>query len=105
MIKLAVGLELSPDQLREIGRRVIDLERMINQREGLTRSDDTLPRRYFDEPMPLGSTKGHKIDRKQFTDLLDRYYLLRGWDDEGNLAPERNAEIQKITKMAQPSSD
>ena len=105
MIKLAVGLKVNTDQLREIGRRVIDLERMINQREGLTRSDDTLPRRYFDEPLPQASTKGHKIDREQFADLLTRYYLLRGWDNEGNLAPERKGKINEITKTARPSSD
>ena len=105
MIKGAVGLELAPGDLDEIGRRVIDLERLINQREGLTRTDDTLPRRYFDEPMPSGNTKGHKIDREQFEDLLDRYYELKGWDHEGKLAPERKAEIQEITKMAQPSPD
>ena len=99
MIKLAVGLELRPDELREIGRRVIDLERLINRREGLTRSDDTLPRRYFDDPMPNGLTKGHQIDRKQFADLLTRYYRLRGWDDEGQLTPQRIAEVKKITAI------
>jgi aldehyde:ferredoxin oxidoreductase len=98
MMKPAVGLELSPDQLREIGRRVIDLERMINQREGLSRADDTLPGRYFDDPMPSGHTKGHKIDRERFEDILDHYYQVKGWDNEGNLMPERNTEIQEIIK-------
>ncbi|MBT3255001.1 MAG: aldehyde ferredoxin oxidoreductase family protein [Deltaproteobacteria bacterium] len=98
MMKLAVGLELNPDQMREIGRRVIDLERMINQREGLSRMDDTLPGRYFDDPMPSGHTKGHKIDRERFEDLLDHYYQVKGWDNEGNLMPERKAEIQEIIK-------
>jgi aldehyde:ferredoxin oxidoreductase len=97
MIKYAVGLEQGPGELREIGRRVIDLERLINQSEGLTRADDTLPPRYFDEPMPLGSTKGHKVDREQFADLLTRYYRLRGWNDEGVLRPERIKEIDAIT--------
>jgi hypothetical protein len=102
MIKRAVGLKLRPDDLREIGRRVIDLERLINQREGLTRSDDTLPRRYFEDPMPAGMTKGHYIDREKFADLLTRYYRLRGWDDEGRLSSERTVEIQKITSIAHP---
>jgi aldehyde:ferredoxin oxidoreductase len=101
LIKFAVGLELGSDELRELGRRVIDLERMINQREGLTRKDDSLPRRYFEEPMPGGSrTKGHRIDRKQFADLLTRYYRLRDWDDEGRLTPRRIAEIQEIASSA-----
>ncbi|MBC8177598.1 MAG: aldehyde ferredoxin oxidoreductase family protein [Desulfobacteraceae bacterium] len=105
MIKEAVGLEVDPGDLDEIGRRVIDLERLINQREGLTRADDTLPRRYFEDPMPSGHTKGHKIDRKQFENLIDCYYELKGWDLEGNLTPERTAEIQEITKIARMSPD
>ncbi|MDH3884157.1 MAG: aldehyde ferredoxin oxidoreductase C-terminal domain-containing protein, partial [Desulfobacterales bacterium] len=102
LIKLAVGFEIRPEELREIGRRVIDLERLINQREGLTKLDDTLPRRFFDEPMQQGITAGHKIDRKKFADLLIRYYRLRGWDDEGRLSSERTTEIQKIISMAEP---
>jgi aldehyde:ferredoxin oxidoreductase len=103
LIKLAVGFEIRPEELRGIGRRVIDLERLINQREGLTRLDDTLPRRFFDEPMQQGTTTaGHHIDREKFADLLSRYYRLRGWDDEGRLSSERTAEIQKITSIAEP---
>ena len=101
LIKLSVGFEIRPDDLREIGRRVIDLERLINQREGLTRLDDTLPRRFFDEPMQQGITAGHQIDREKFADLLIRYYRLRGWDNEGNLSNERTTEIQKITSIIQ----
>ena len=98
MLKVAIGLNLSPEQLREIGSRVIDLERLINQREGITRTDDTLPRRYFEDSMPLGHTKGHRIERKRFAELLERYYRVRGWDNEGNLMPERKAELQDIIK-------
>jgi aldehyde:ferredoxin oxidoreductase len=103
LIKPAVGFEISTEELREIGRRVIDLERLINQREGLTKLDDTLPRRFFDEPMQKGTTTaGHYIDRQKFADLLIRYYRLRGWDDEGRLSGERTTEIQKITSIAEP---
>jgi len=102
LIERAVGFEIVPAELREIGRRVIDLERLINQREGLTKLDDTLPRRFFDEPMQQGTTAGHRIDREKFTELLIRYYRLRGWDEEGMLSGERTTQIQKITSIAQP---
>jgi aldehyde:ferredoxin oxidoreductase len=103
LINPAVGFEIRPDELREIGRRVIDLERLINQREGLTKLDDTLPRRFFDEPMQQGTTTaGHYIDRQKFANLLVRYYRLRGWDDEGRLSNDRVGEIQKITSIAEP---
>lgn len=98
----AVGLEISPAELVEVARRVVDLERIINMREGITRADDTLPRRYFDDPLPLGPSKGHHIDRAEFAALLTRYYRRRGWDDEGVPSPERVAELATRTRAAAP---
>ncbi|MDA8211545.1 MAG: aldehyde ferredoxin oxidoreductase family protein [Clostridia bacterium] len=99
LIEEATGLEFSPEDLLEAGKRVLDLERLINLGEGVTRADDTLPKRYFDEEMPAGNTKGHKIDRKQFEGLLSRYYRLRNWDENGRPAPERVAEIEGLAAM------
>jgi len=100
LIKRAVGLAMGPGDLDEIGRRIIDLERLINQQQGVSRADDTLPRRYFEDPMPSGHTKGHTIDREQFEKTLDRYYDLKGWDREGNLTSERIREMEALTGSA-----
>jgi aldehyde:ferredoxin oxidoreductase len=79
-----------------VGRRVIDLERQINLEFGRTRADDTLPKRYFDDPMPGRVTKGHHIDRQKFQKMLDEYYAARGWDNEGHLSAERLAELDAL---------
>lgn len=100
LIKDATGLEFSPEDLLEVGKRVADLERIINQREGITKADDTLPKRYFEEEMPNGRTRGHKIDRQKFDQLLLRYYHLRNWDEEGRPAPERLAEIEELAAIS-----
>ncbi len=83
LIRLVTGLEYPEENLQEIGKRIVELERRINVCLGVSRKDDTLPKRYFDDPMPLNLAKGHHIDRDEFQKLLSRYYLLRGWDDEG----------------------
>jgi aldehyde:ferredoxin oxidoreductase len=93
LISAATGKEFTPQGLREIGRRILDTERMINADFGLTRRDDTLPKRYFDDPMPARKTKGHKVDRDQFQLMLDDYYSERGWDREGRVPHERQVEI------------
>ena len=72
------GQPLSGGHLQEIGARIFNLERMYNLREGLDRTDDTLPARLLDEPTFPGATRGHPLD-----ELLPRYYKLRGWDEEG----------------------
>lgn len=96
LIYLATGLEFTKDELVNVGRRVVDLERVINMREGITRKDDTLPARYFDEPMTGRKTKGHYIDREKFATMLDEFYALHGWDKEGRPPRERVAEFEAI---------
>jgi aldehyde:ferredoxin oxidoreductase len=89
LIRLATGLSLSPKELRAVGERICTLERMMLVGDGLSRSDDTLPGRYFDEPIPEGPAQGHFISRAGFDEMLDEYYRLHGWDDTGN--PKKSA--------------
>lgn len=96
LVRSVEGLEFSTAELRQVGRRVIDLERQLNLEFGRTRADDTLPKRYFDDPMPGRAAKGHHIDREKFQIMLDEYYAARGWDREGRLAPERLAELDAL---------
>ncbi len=99
LIYLATGLEFTKEELVQVGRRVVDLERLINMREGLTRQDDTLPARYFDEPMTGRKTKGHFIDRDQFAQMLDEFYALHGWDKQGRPSRERVKEFEALGAM------
>jgi aldehyde:ferredoxin oxidoreductase len=96
LIHSASGWNLKEKDLQEIGKRIIDVERMFNNREEITRKDDTLPKRYFDDPMPMKIAKGHHIDRKEFDLLLSRYYKLRGWDDNGQVKKERVKELEAL---------
>jgi aldehyde:ferredoxin oxidoreductase len=95
-VEAATGLEYTPETLRAVGRRVLDTERLINAGFGLTRADDTLPKRYFDDPMPGRKTKGHHIDRDKFQEMLDEYYEERGWDQAGRVPLDRQREIDEM---------
>jgi aldehyde:ferredoxin oxidoreductase len=98
LVQAATGLDFTEAELREAGRRVIDLERLINLEFGRTRADDTLPKRYFDDPMPGRATKGHHIDREKFQKMLDEYYAARGWDNNGLLPTERVMELDSLLR-------
>jgi len=96
LIHAASGWKYSKKELQDVGKRVIDIERMFNNREGITRKDDTLPKRYFDEPSKRNIAKGHHIDRKEFDKLLSRYYKLRRWTEDGIVKPERVKELEGL---------
>ena len=71
--------------LWNIADRCYTIERIFNIREGMTRKDDWLHDRYFDEPTKMGLpvVKGKSIDREKFTAMLDEYYQLHQWDENG----------------------
>jgi aldehyde:ferredoxin oxidoreductase len=92
-IALATGLRLTPEELRTVGERVCSLERSMLVKDGISRKDDTLPRRYFEEPVPDGPCKGQIIVRDEFDKMLDEYYRLHGWDKNGIPKP---ATLKKL---------
>jgi len=96
LIHSASGWKFSEKDIEDVGKRIIDIERMFNNREGIDRKDDTLPKRYFDDPMPLKLSKGHHIDRKEFDDMLTRYYKLRNWTNEGIVKRKRVKELEAL---------
>ncbi len=77
------GLNLSPDELDAIGLNITGVERLINARLGVRREHDTLPDRWFDEPIQVGAYKGEKIDRAEFDAMLTRFYDISGFDGNG----------------------
>jgi aldehyde:ferredoxin oxidoreductase len=77
------GLEFTPAELDTIGRNMMGVERLINARLGVRRADDTLPPRWFEEPIQVGAYKGERIDRAEFDAMLSRFYEISGLDDEG----------------------
>jgi aldehyde:ferredoxin oxidoreductase len=106
LLHLTTGLKMTPEQVRDVGKATIDIERHFNTTFcGVTRKDDTLPKRYFDDPMPLGMAKGHHISRDGFELMLDDYYRLRGWQADGDLAPQRKAQFQALLAQDAPLAE
>jgi aldehyde:ferredoxin oxidoreductase len=91
IIAAVTGWEFGVEEFRKIGERIYNLERAFNIREGLTRADDTLPRRLLEDPLPEGPAEGHVNNLEV---LLDPYYEFRGWDKTtGAPTPEKLREV------------
>jgi len=72
------GQAMDPPALLAAGDRSVNLKRAINNRLGLTRADDELPR-IAASALAEGSTSGKAPDMEL---LLKDYYAHRGWDWE-----------------------
>ena len=96
------GLELSPLDIWNVADRAYTMERLFNIKQGLTRNDDWLVDRYFDEPTKLGipGVRGRTIDRDRFKQMIDEYYEHHGWDENGVPRPET---LQKLGIDKEPS--
>jgi len=80
IIEATTGMKMDKPYLKKTASYVIDLTRRFNIREGVTKMDDTLPNRFFDEP--LGEEK-KVLRREDFNRMLADYYRLRGWSEQG----------------------
>ena len=68
------------DRLKQTGERIWNLERQFNLLAGLSKADDTLPKRILEEPAEAGTGKGLVC---RLGEMLPEYYELRGWDEDG----------------------
>ena len=87
------GVQSSEEHLRKVGRRIWNLTRAFNVREGFTRKDDTMPERIEKEPLPDGKPKGHAVPKKDFERMLNEYYKLWDWDDQGRPTKKALEEV------------
>lgn len=77
VLHATTDISLSPDRMRMIGERIVNTERLFNMREGISREDDKLPRRFRETPLKEGASRGTVFLQDE---LIDEYYDERGWD-------------------------
>jgi len=93
IVNLVTGWNLTVEDLQKTGERIYNLERLINVKRGRNRKNDTLPYRVMHEPIPDGPAKGRYCPQKNLDTMLDHYYALRGWDQNGIPTAGKLAEL------------
>ena len=76
LIKSACGYDMTISELMKSGECGWTIKRAINNRLGLTRANDKLPKDLL-EPYQNGGAAGYVIP---FAEMLEAYYEARGWD-------------------------
>jgi aldehyde:ferredoxin oxidoreductase len=89
LYSLVIEKTVTKDDLVSTGERINNLCRWFNVREGITRKDDYLPNRFSIEPLKKGQYNGTVINKENFDTMLNEYYKLRRWDNNG-IPPKDN---------------
>jgi aldehyde:ferredoxin oxidoreductase len=89
ILKALTGFDLSIEEMRTVASSVTDNTRRFNIREGLTRKDDLLPKRFLTEALP---ETNRVVTESEMSRLLSDYYKARGWDENG--LPPATAKYQ-----------
>jgi aldehyde:ferredoxin oxidoreductase len=105
------GFEMASQELKKIGERAMDMERLLNVREGFNREDDAFPKEWLlntKKPYTAAISRhytrtgecyltdfmGKRLSRNDLQKMLDDYYDERGWDkDTGIPTPEKLVEL------------
>lgn len=90
MLTLATGLDFDFKGLLRIGERIFNLKRLYNNKCGISKADDVLPKRFLTE------AKKHSLARGNLPPLdimLNDYYKFRQWDPQGKPTKEKVIEL------------
>ncbi len=78
-INAVTGWDMTMEEFLLTGERGVNLQRAFNAREGLTRADDSLPKKLTKE-LKGGRSDGFKFTAEELEIAKDQYYAHSGWD-------------------------
>jgi len=76
IINATTGMELDKRQLQELASNITNKTREFNLREGMKKTDETLPKRFFEQKL---EDSGKVFPKADFDRMLSDYYKLKGW--------------------------
>lgn len=91
LVNAATGFGLSLNEVMRIGERGWNLKRLINQRLGLSKENDTLPKA-LRTPLP----KGEDTAVPDLEGMLNAYYQIRGWEACTGLPSEKKISALEL---------
>ena len=91
MLRAVTGWPVTADELRTVARRVVNARKCLNQREGWTAEEDTLPARFFaDAP---DAPDAAFLSRSRLETMIASYYEHRGWTRSGRVPDDLRLEL------------
>ncbi|MEX0567768.1 MAG: aldehyde ferredoxin oxidoreductase family protein [Candidatus Njordarchaeota archaeon] len=89
------GLEIKMSEYVENLKMVTLMTRYFNEREGFTKGDDILPKRFFEESIKINNEE-FKLSEQEYMDALSMYYKMRGINEEGKIMHDVKDRIENL---------
>jgi aldehyde:ferredoxin oxidoreductase len=80
LVAAVTGLDISPEDLFAAGERIVNMEKIINLRQGSSPADDNLPDFFLNTSFEKGPIKGRKVN---LAPMVADFYARMGWDAAG----------------------
>jgi aldehyde:ferredoxin oxidoreductase len=94
LLAKVTGWAYSSTELRQIGERINAQKKLFNIREGWQPDDDWLPPRLLDEKLADGVAQGTELRPAELHEMIQSYYLARGWNDRGFIPESKMRELK-----------
>jgi aldehyde:ferredoxin oxidoreductase len=104
LVSASSGRTVSVTELFLAGERIVNLERLFNQRHGAGISNDQLPAMFFDKEYNAGIEPSKPAEWME--PMKQQFYDIMGWDDAGHPTAEKLAELglSGLPFAAQPAA-
>jgi aldehyde:ferredoxin oxidoreductase len=93
LLRPVTGWDVTGDELRALAQRVVTVKKLYNQREGWTAAEDTLPRRFLSEGLPINGDEA-QLPRERLQEMIQAYYSARGWEPDGQVSLKQTEELE-----------
>lgn len=94
LLRRVTGWDVTADELRTTAQRIVTAKKLYNLREGWSPAEDTLPRRFLSEGLPVGAADEATLPRERLQSMIAAYYADRGWDATGHVPSELIEQLQ-----------
>ena len=92
VIQAITGWKMTLYEIMQVGQRRLNMMRVFNAREGITKDDEVLPKRGH-IALKGGATDGVDVPKEQFLQARELYYQMAGWDENGVPTPGKLREL------------
>ena len=96
MLRLSTGWEISREELITTANRIVTAKKWYNILQGWQPAEDSLPDRFFHEPVSEGLSSGAILSRESLQTAIEEYNLQRGWSVEGWISNEQLKELEIV---------